>query len=141
MIVTCLDNTQSSLHPGQWPRGSSDNGTYPVTLGQEYLVVGMLMWENLLSLLIPDDYGGPCDIPAGMFTLGTWEIPPGWAFRLSSGIRVGGRAQWSDPECAVWGYPEWVHDPKHGHDLMDCEPAALALFAQRVHEARQSHED
>ncbi|MGL5830054.1 MAG: hypothetical protein ACRC0L_10860, partial [Angustibacter sp.] len=110
MIVTCLYNTLESIHPDQWLRGSSGTALHPVTPGQDYLVVGMTLWENRLSFLVQDDYYHPCTIPAGMFELGTWEIPAGWAFRLSSGIRVGGRAQWADPECAVWGYPEWVHD-------------------------------
>jgi hypothetical protein len=96
------------------------------------VAVGILLDENQLSFLVRDDWGGPCFAPAGLFELGTFEIPSGWEFGLLSGVRASGRELWSDPAQAVWGYPELVRDPQHGAGLAERDPAAIAVFAARV---------
>lgn len=140
MEFKCIGNRASSLSDHQRPRGSVENSTYPITAGRSYPVLGMLLWENVLSVLVPDDWGGPCYAPAGLFDLGTWEVPAGWAFGLFSGIRASGEALWVDPYGAAWGYPEFVHDPDHGARLAEREAKALAIFAERVRQAEVARE-
>jgi hypothetical protein len=135
MFLTCIDNRASSLSDHQRPRGTVEHSTYPVTPSRAYPVLGMLLWENVLSVLVPDDWGGPCYAPAGLFDLGTWEIPARWSFGLFSGIRASGNALWSDPYGAAWGYAEFVHDPDHGVGLAERDAAALVVFNARVAEA------
>lgn len=128
MLLTCLDNRAAALADHQRPRGTVENSTYPLTAGATYPVLGMLLWENVLSFLVPDDGGGPCFAPAGLFNLGSWLMPEGWSFGLFSGIRASGRSLWTDPYGAAWGYTEFVHDPDHGVGLAERDESALAIF-------------
>lgn len=135
MLLTCVDNRASALSDHQQPRGNVDASAYPISAGKKYVVLGMLLWENVLSFLVRDDWGGPCYAPAGLFDLGTWQMPPHWRFGLFSGIRASGRDLWTDPYGAAWGYAEFVEDEQHGTGLAEREDAALAIFAERVREA------
>lgn len=135
MFLTCVDNRAVFLADHQRPRGTVENSTYPLTSGKAYPVLGMLLWENVLSVLVPDDWGGPCYAPAGLFDLGAWGIPEGWSFGLFSGIRASGSALWADPYGAAWGYDEFVHDPEHGIGLAERDEAALTIFNAQVAQA------
>jgi hypothetical protein len=140
MFLTCIDNRVSSLSDHQRPRGTVENSTYPVTADKSYPVLGMLLWENVLSVLVSDDWGGPCYVPAGLFDLGRWEMPSGWSFGLFSGIRASGSDLWIDPYGAAWGYTEFVHDPDHGTGLAERDDQALEIFNERVREAKTARE-
>ncbi|MBB5838491.1 hypothetical protein [Kribbella italica] len=59
-----------------------------------------------------------------------------WRFGLFSGIRAAGTELWIDPYGAAWGYPEFVEDPQHGTGLAERDDAALAIFFQRLGEAK-----
>jgi hypothetical protein len=135
MLLTCVDNQASALSDHQRPRGTVEGSSYPISAGKTYVVLGMLLWENVLTVLIPDDWGGPCYAPAGLFDLGTWRMPSDWRFGLFSGIRAAGTQLWTDPYGAAWGYPEFVEDPEHGTGLAERDVAALAIFSQRLQEA------
>ncbi|HRW17374.1 MAG TPA: hypothetical protein P5181_00855 [Dermatophilaceae bacterium] len=135
MFLTCIDNRAAALSDHQRPRGSVENSAYPLTAGRSYPVLGMLLWENVLNVLVPDDWGGPCFAPAGLFDLGSWEMPSDWSFGLFSGIRASGADLWTDPYGAAWGYAELVHDPEHGSALAERDDQAVAVFRQRVAEA------
>jgi hypothetical protein len=102
--------------------------TYPLTVGSEYVVAGMGLWENVLFVLVRDDWGKPCLARAGLFELGSGEIPEGWRFALCPGIRATGRELWVQPDGAVWGYDELVDDPEHLGELAERVPNALAVF-------------
>jgi hypothetical protein len=102
--------------------------TYPLTVGSEYVVVGMGLWENVLFVLVRDDWGKPCFARAGLFELGSGEIPAGWRFALCPGIRASGRELWVQPCGAVWGYDELVDKPEHLGELAERVPEALAIF-------------
>lgn len=141
MFLTCVDNRAGSLSDHQRPRGTVENSTYPLTAGKTYPVLGMLLWENVLSLLVPDDWGGPCYAPAGLFDLGSWEIPAGWSFGLFSGIRASGEALWTHPYGAAWGYTEFVRNPKHGVGLAERDEADLAVFNAQVAEAMTAQQE
>ena len=138
MEPTCIDNRAASLSDYQRPRGDLDHSVYPLTPGLGYQVLGMVLWENVLSVLVRGDWGVPCYAPAGLFELATWEIPAGWKFGLFSGIRASGTDLWTDPYGAAWGYSEFVDDPAHGAALAEGDPAALAIFAERLAEAEAS---
>ena len=57
MFLTCIDDRASSLSDHQRPRGVVESTVYPVTVGRDYPVLGIVLWENVLSVLIPDDWG------------------------------------------------------------------------------------
>ena len=99
------------------------------------MVLGMGIWENVLSFLVTDDFQMPCFAPGGLFELDLLEFPDGWVFRLCTGVRASGRDLWSDPCAAVWGYRELVEDPTHAAALEDREEHALGVFERRRAEA------
>lgn len=117
-------------------KGDGPLAEYPVTVRQSYPVVGMFLWENVLHLLVPDDFGGPLFAPAGLFAPGAWKLPSHWFFGLFSGIRASGNDIWEDPYGAAWGYEEFVLNAGHASDLANRVPEALRTFERRVAEAR-----
>lgn len=102
--------------------------TYPLTVGSEYVVVGMGIWENVLFVLVRDDWGKPCFARAALFEIGPQGVPAGWQFTLGPGIHATGRALWVQPCGAVWGYEELTDDPAHAGALEERDPNALAIF-------------
>ena len=141
MYVLCVANRVSALADHQRSRGETERSTYPITPGRSYPVLGMLLWENVFCFLVRSDSGGPVMAPAGFFELGTWKIPPGWSFGLCPPIRASGRDLWADGTQARWGYYEYVHDPEHQNQLLECEPEALAIFARYLLEAESAQEN
>lgn len=137
MRVMCVFKQASKLADHQRGRTLNVDTTYPLTIGKSYVVLGMGLWENILSILVPDDWGGPCFAPAGLFELGYHDIPSDWKFGLFSGIRASGKEVWTDPRGATWGYTELVNDPAHAAALEEREPDALAVFSARVTEAER----
>lgn len=130
MIVTCAFIRASDLADHQRGRATGLDSVFPLTVGGHYILVGMGLWENVLSFLVRDDYGNPCFAPAGLFELGSYELPESWGFRLCPGVRKSGRDLWVEP-CG-WGYPEFVDDPAHPGALEEREDAALAVFFREL---------
>lgn len=139
MILTCVDNRGSSQSNPLRRTGAIDISVYALTPGQRYVVLGMLLWENVLSVLVRDDWGLPCYAPAGLFEMGVMELPPGWKLGLFPGLGAAGPDGWSDPHSAEWGYPELLDDPQHGARLVEGEPDALEIFAVRLAEAEAGY--
>ncbi len=132
MKLTCAFNRSSALPDEQRGRMVDVDETYPLTVGSEYVVVGMGLWENVLFVLVRDDWGKPCFARAGLFELGSDDVPDGWRFALCPGIRASGRELWVQPCGAVWGYDELVDDPAHLSALEERDPDALAIFERRM---------
>lgn len=128
MRLTCAFNRSSALPEEQRGRMADVEETYPLTVASEYVVLGMGLWENVLSVLVRDDWGKPCFARAGLFELGSGEMPEGWRFALGPGIRATGRELWMQPCGAVWGYARLVDDPAHAAALEERDPEALAIF-------------
>ena len=138
MIVTCTSNEPASLADHQRSRVAAFETAYPLTAGKQYAVVGMSIIETVFYFLVRDDRGHARFAPAGMFDLVESPLPACWQFALGSGVRASGRAQWTDPVVATWGYPELVEDPNHFRALVDEEPDAVAIFARQVVEAEST---
>jgi hypothetical protein len=128
MKLTCAFNRSSALPAEQRGRMVGSDETYPLTVGLEYVVVGMGLWENVLFLLVRDDWGKPCFARAGLFELGSQEVPDGWRFALGPGSERRVARLWVEPCGAVWGYDELVDDPEHLGALAACDPEELAIF-------------
>jgi hypothetical protein len=135
MFLTCITNRSVDLASNQRPRGETDGTVYPLNIGSTYAVLGMGLWEHILTVLVRDEYGYPCFAPAGLFAAGTSPIPESWSFGLFSGIRASGTDVWTDPRGAVWGYFELVNDEDHAGALGEHQPDALAIFVDRAHQA------
>lgn len=131
MRAVCAFNQSSMLSDHQRGRLADLESTYPLTVGHEYCVLGMIIFENVLSFLVPDDLGGPCFAPGGLFELGDHNMPGDWKFALREGTRASGRELWTHPLAAVWGYEELVTDTEHVAALAERRPEALDVFSAR----------
>lgn len=141
MRARCAFNHSSALPDEQRGRMADFEETFPLTVGADYLVVGMCLWENVLYLLVRDDWGKPCLARAGLFDLGAHELPDAWRFALCPGIRASGREMWSEPCIAVWGYSELVDDTSHLAALEERDPGALEIFEREVAAATSSESE
>ncbi|HBX81965.1 MAG: hypothetical protein WAV45_09450 [Propionibacteriaceae bacterium] len=92
----------------------------------------MSIVERAFFLLVRDDAGGPCFAPAGFFEIFDAGVPQGWRFALGAGVHASGRALWSAPTVATWGYRELIDDAFHLQALLEFEPAALTIFDRYV---------
>lgn len=129
MKAVCRSNRASDLADHQLGRATSPEAVYPLTIGSAYLVLGMGIWENVLSYLVCDDVERPFFAPAGLFDPNKVEvIPSGWEFALRGGISAEGRELWTNPCAAVWGYHELVADPAHAGALEEGDEEARAIF-------------
>lgn len=135
MRAICIYNDRKDLADHQRHRAEGVSGTYPLTMGKAYTVLGMGITENVFEFLVPDDLGNPRFAPAGLFSLDPCELPSGWKFGLGPGVWASGRSLWADPVVATWGYPELVDDPGHGSALQELDDGALAIFEARRREA------
>lgn len=110
MKVICISNTGKSLRPYEYHSlkeeefgrfGASFNTEYgEVKIGQEYLVMGIIMFESYLAYLI-DDNGLISACPCQLFEVIDDKIVSEWHFRLIK----------SDENIypfiqAIWGYYE-----------------------------------
>lgn len=137
MRAVCRYNLGSHLANHQRGRFAAVEETYPLTIGKEYVVVGMGIWENVLSYLVSNDIGRPTFAPAGLFDPDSVEvIPSGWEFSLRGGIAAEGTALWTNPCAAVWGYHALVADPAHAGALEEGDVEAQTMFREELH--RQS---
>jgi len=134
MIATCIH--RETLEIPEQHRGplASKNHVYDVTVGKRYHVLAMGIWETMFMLLIRDDLGRRSGLPAALFDIDGQPVPEEWYFGLRDGIRL------SMPQAlthwvAVWGYHEFVEDPRHISELMDLKPEAIEIFRREYRKA------
>lgn len=128
MKLRCRANVGSALAEEQRPRGENAQTRYDLTPGKDYSILGMILWENVLALLVADDWGGPGFFPAGLFEREAAQLPSDWHFGVLAGIAATGRGLWEQPLQAVWGYPELVEDQGHIDGLGNREAESLSVF-------------
>lgn len=127
MRAKCISNVSGSLADHQRGRSPDREMRYDLTVGKEYVVVAMALWESVLDVLVRDDWGGPLWCPAGLFDLDAQPLPADWNFRLHDGLRLSGREAWG--RCmAMWGYREIIANEHHSDELQDRDAEALAIF-------------
>ena len=100
----------------------SPNGTiagYNLSVGEEYLVYGILVTEGQIRYLICDKDNEPAFFPAQLFSITNSMIMFDWEFNIY---------QWSDGECAVWGDSSFAKDYHYFVDLINKTPRAMQRF-------------
>ena len=107
---------------------------FHVTLGTEYVVMGMGIFKHSLVLLICDETERPNWLPIGLFEVTDTLMPATWQFRLLDGVAASS-AQPSVGWIALWGYPELAVDSQHIDKLIERDPDALAVFQRRLGES------
>jgi hypothetical protein len=127
MLARCTAN--SGLDLGVPERGNFYGvGTvFHLTIGTQYRVLGMGLFETVMLALVCDDTGKPNWLPVGLFEFGIASFPSDWEFTVLDGHAASG----GDPSnrwVARWGYPELVRDERHSDRLTERDPGALDIF-------------
>jgi hypothetical protein len=142
MKVRCLYNTGEALRPYEYnplekgmigrfgATGFSEYGC--VTIMQEYLVMGMIMFETYLAYLI-DDSGFICACPCQLFDVVDNKINSKWHFRLIE------KEENIYPFVqAIWGYYELCFDKKSYENLIvEKEEEAQRIYFKRKIESEK----
>jgi hypothetical protein len=127
MIATCKFSRSSELSDHQRGRFAGFDEEFAVTVGLDYIVLGVGIWETVLQVLVRDDDGLPSWCPAGLFALPVQPIPGGWMCGLGDRISAAGADLWTRWVVKL-GYAELVVDERHSDLLMERDPEALAVF-------------
>lgn len=135
MRVKCTTNRKKdladyeykSLNKGEFGRFNiSDEGEYPVIIGNEYLVVGMIMFQNYLAYLI-DESGLIFTAPCYLFVVTDAEINSRWYFRITN------KEENIYPFIqAIWGYKELCFEKQSYEDLIvEMKEEAQGMYYRR----------
>jgi hypothetical protein len=137
MIARCIRNTGKSLGQPVRKAFHTSETIFHVTVGTEYDVLGLGVFETTLLALVLDDTAAPNWLPVGLFAFQNTTMPAGWQFSVLNELAASG-APASDQWVALWGYPELVRSPSHSNELVEREPAALEIFFTELANERAS---
>lgn len=120
MRAVCLDNCGRVLSDRHFAIGYTVDSAFTVSVGKEYDIFAMALWQGTLLMLVADDHHLPNWFPAELFSYSHPRLPPDWLFTASlteaSGLE------------ALWGYERLITDPSHYDALLEREPEALTYF-------------
>ena len=133
MIARCIRERSADLGGPFSPTALYTSKTvFHVTIGSDYVVMGMGIWGSTLIALVRDNTGKPNWLPAGLFDLGSKKFPSDWQFTLIDGLAASGAIDPSNRWVARWGYPELIRDPAHSDQLVERDSAALEVFYREL---------
>ena len=132
MVVTCTSNRADVLGDHQRGRATRPEAEYDLTVGHQYQVVGMLLWETTLLFVVRSDSGAPYTAPVGLFDRSSSRLPADWSFAIGPGVALSGPRLWQRPLVATWGYRELVDDEGHLERLVEGDPHAAAVFSRQL---------
>jgi hypothetical protein len=81
MKIKCIANTGEAFANYELPYGFFRTTEFGIEIGQEYVVMGFLMSENLLMYLI-DDGGIPQFLPFQLFEISEAALPTHWYMKV-----------------------------------------------------------
>lgn len=128
MRATCRFDHSGSMAEPQRGRFPDTSWAGVVSVGTEYQVLGVGMWETVLQVLFRSDHGLPTWAPAALFDIAEQDFPAHWKFSLRDGIDRAERELWTR-WIFMCGYPELVDNPAHSDLLQERDRAALQIFA------------
>jgi len=133
MIVECIYNTGKVLVPYlRKPLGTSEITQFgELTIGEKYLVMGIMLVEGYLLYLIDSDRVINA-FPYQLFKIVESELPKSWFFRAFTI----GEQSYSQME-AVWGYKELCLEIGHYESLIEMDATAFKTYFNRKREFEQ----
>jgi hypothetical protein len=127
MKIKCVQNTGEILmNYERRPLGTSEITEYgELEIGREYLVMGMILFNNYLSYLI-DDNGLIAACPYQLFEVIDYKLYGNWYFRAFT----------NDDDVfpyqeAIWGYYELCFDDNHFEQLIEKKECAQRIYFKR----------
>ena len=112
--------------------GYTTESQFSLTVGQEYSVLGMAVWNSSVLVLVADQNDWPNWIPTELFTVKDPRVPTGWLFATNVANQHGVEA--------IWGYELLITDPDHYELLLNGAAGALAAFRREAHSESQDRE-
>ena len=146
MIVRCVGNTGMSLAHYEYEHlfdkntfgrfGTSEDSEYPIVIGKEYLVMGLIVFKDYQAYLIDDD-GYIVRCPCQLFEIVDSEINSNWHFRTID------REETIYPFVqAIFGYPELCSDIRAFEKLIiDRDQEAQQIYFRRKIELERKLKD
>lgn len=120
MRVICNSDSGRSLSKGLLALGYTPQSNFTVSIGREYRVYAMSLWQGVIFVLLKDDTGLPNWFPIPLFTVTDSRLPENWLFSSHNGDESRLRA--------LWGYDKLVTDVAHYDLLIERDPEALKIF-------------
>ncbi len=107
-------------------RGGENTGDasklyFDLTVGQEYVVYGIVVYHGEVRYLVQNDHGYPEFLPAGLFEISDSDIPICWEI---------GEMHLSEESIFVIGYSDLVHEYAHLRGLLQLEPRDVKIFLE-----------
>ncbi|OOG18170.1 hypothetical protein BWD42_12955 [Sphingobacterium sp. CZ-UAM] len=146
MIIRCINNTGSSLRIFEYSEiynqdifgrfGASAKSNYPIVVGKEYLVMGLIVYKDHQGYLI-DDEGFIACCPCQLFEIIVPKVNLNWHFRLvEKDENIYPFVQ------AIFGYPELCSD-KHAYEnlIVDIDHDTQRTYFRRKIELEKELED
>lgn len=136
MIARCIRNTGAALGVPERGHFYGAGTLFHLNVGSDYLVLGMSLWETILTVLVRDETGRPHWHPIGLFEFQDQTVPEDWEFELLDGIAASG-GDATNRCLAIWGYRDLVRDPEHSDKLIERDPEALEVFFSQLVRAQR----
>ncbi len=126
MRIKCIGNNGSYLDKITLQKsGELKTVEYPIKIGDEYVVYGQMIYDEVLYYLIKGTYEDlPSWYPAELFEVTNNLIYMEWYFRFDSKSEL----------SAIWGYWELVFSLEHYDGLIDREKKDIKIFLDRKKE-------
>ena len=126
MRIKCIGNNGNCLSKVMLERLKiSEKAEYPIKIGDEYVVYGQMIYDEVLYYLIKGTYEDlPSWYPAELFEVTNNLIYMEWYFRFDSKSEL----------SAIWGYWDLVFSLEHYAGLIDREKKDIKIFLDRKKE-------
>lgn len=141
MHTYCVNSRPAGLIDHLEGTDARFSNLYSFTVGQEYRIMGMLVWENV-EFLVRNGEGRPCFAAAGCFGQIMGRIPSDWEETIKPRVHVSGSYPGVTRKgVTVWGYSELVKDDDHARGLEEADAIAIEIFEKRFAEAQFQDRD
>jgi hypothetical protein len=120
MRVKCVLDSAASLPQAYRNEGYSDEVHTPASLGNHYVVYGMVLWRDRIRyLIVGDSMDVPILLPSEFFSIADSRLSSCWHHGPSSG---------GPRHLRIWGYREFAQSSSHYEELLDLDKGALDIF-------------
>jgi hypothetical protein len=131
MRVICTANAGKALRQKQLPKkyfeafhGQADDVIFHLTIGKEYSVFAMALWNSVLIFLLLDETGKPNWYSIELFSIDDGRLPANWFFSRSIANDHGIEA--------IWGYQRIAVAPGHYEALIERDENSMKAFFEEA---------
>ena len=127
MKILCIYQNARDIPEKSMKVSGTSNTEFSVSIGNEYIVYGMMLWKGVIKYLIVGNHDKPSWYPAELFEVKNDYLPLEWYFDFSI----------TENLEAIWGYSELVHDSEHFDLLQERDSNAIKIFLKRKQEIEE----